>query len=81
MKLKLFWGEQPGHWPIGQWPGTFFSGELHVVRAGRPRKNRRAKIVASAHSLLPSPARNQLFESQTTTGFTPVVVPNPRDKT
>ena len=23
MKLNLFWGEQPSHWPIGQWLGIF----------------------------------------------------------
>ena len=26
MKLKSFWGEQPDHWPFGQWSGTFFCG-------------------------------------------------------
>jgi len=23
--MKLFWGEQPDHWPFGQWSGTFFA--------------------------------------------------------
>ena len=23
MKLELFWGEQPSHWPMGQWLGIF----------------------------------------------------------
>jgi len=23
MMLEMFWGEQPGHWSIDQWPGTF----------------------------------------------------------
>lgn len=26
MNLKVFWGEQPGHWSIDQWPGTFLKG-------------------------------------------------------
>ena len=42
--MALFWGEQPGRWPIGQRPGTFFTGMISWLEILRPAGDRVAML-------------------------------------
>ena len=42
--MALFWGEQPGRWPIGQRPGTFFTGMILWLEILRPAGDRVAML-------------------------------------